>query len=141
MPTFSHRGSLSDQDLTGTEDTFGATDPVRQAEKDAVDFVLWLNGALDVLSDTPPTQEQWDKLRDKTLEQVGGIVRARIQKAAQHRYEDVTAKTATTTVGTMASPTVAWSKAMYDAAKHKSQVEIFKQQLELKQEVLKAAKK
>lgn len=49
----------------------------------ALDFVLWLNGAMDVLSDTPPTQDQWDKIRGKVGEQVAAIVAQRIRKAAE----------------------------------------------------------
>lgn len=47
------------------------------------DFVLWLNGAIDVLNDTPPTQAQWDAMRQKISGQVGAIVAHRIRAAAQ----------------------------------------------------------
>lgn len=46
------------------------------------DFVLWLNGAIDVLNDTPPTQEQWNVMREKIAGQVGAIISQRIRAAA-----------------------------------------------------------
>lgn len=50
------------------------------------EFILWLNGVIDVLDAHPPTQEQWDKMRDKVSEQVGAIVARRIRHAGAQTY-------------------------------------------------------
>lgn len=46
------------------------------------EFILWLNGALDVLSDTPPTPEQWERVRERIAEQVGQLVAKRMRDRA-----------------------------------------------------------
>jgi hypothetical protein len=77
------------------------------------DFVLWMNGALDLLDETPPTQEQWNKLRAKLTEQVGTIIAERINAASAMSAIDMTAKSANTgyshsgqLTGTAATPTL-----------------------------------
>lgn len=56
------------------------TTPSRLTGEQAVEFILWLNGAFDMLDATPPDQQQWDKIRNAVVEQVGAIVRAKIEK-------------------------------------------------------------
>ncbi len=73
-------------------------EPVDKHTMNAVDFVLWLNGAIDVLDDTPPTQSQWNTMRERIAGQVGAIVAHRIRVAARPTnpyatpYVDQTAK-------------------------------------------------
>lgn len=43
-----------------------------------VEFVLWLNGAAELVGDQPPTPEQWATMREKLGEAVGGLVAARL---------------------------------------------------------------
>lgn len=43
-----------------------------------VEFVLWLNGAAELVGDQPPTPEQWVTMREKLGEAVGGLVAARL---------------------------------------------------------------
>jgi hypothetical protein len=45
------------------------------------DFVFWLGGAMDLLSDELPTQEQWAKIRSQVLSQVGAEARRRFESA------------------------------------------------------------
>lgn len=52
------------------------------------DFLIWLNGALDVLSETPPTQEQWDKLRARVADEIGADVAQRIRELAAKDFYD-----------------------------------------------------
>lgn len=64
----------------------GYADPVdetRVVEKEAQALVLALKDELDVLSPTPPTQEQWDKVRDKIAKHVARTCLARIRKSAE----------------------------------------------------------
>lgn len=49
----------------------------------AVEFVLWLNGAAELVGDQPPTPEQWATMREKLGEAVGGLVAARLLKRAE----------------------------------------------------------
>ena len=42
------------------------------------EFVLWLNGAAELVGDQPPTPEQWATMREKLGEAVGGLVAARL---------------------------------------------------------------
>ena len=44
----------------------------------SIEFVLWLNGAADLVGDQPPTPEQWATVREKLGETVGGLVAARL---------------------------------------------------------------
>lgn len=48
-----------------------------------VEFVLWLNGAAELVGDQPPTPEQWATMREKLGEAVGGIVAARLLERAE----------------------------------------------------------
>lgn len=48
-----------------------------------VEFVLWLNGAAELVGDQPPTPEQWATMRDKLGEAVGGLVAARLLECAE----------------------------------------------------------
>lgn len=50
------------------------------------DFILWLNGVVDLLDSTPPTQVQWDLIRAKTADQVACIVRKRINELTYPPY-------------------------------------------------------
>lgn len=43
------------------------------------EFVLWLNGAAEIIGDGPPTAEQWALLRSRLGQAVGEIVAARLQ--------------------------------------------------------------
>lgn len=43
------------------------------------EFVLWLNGAAEIIGDGPPTAEQWALLRSRLGQSVGEIVAARLQ--------------------------------------------------------------
>jgi hypothetical protein len=60
-----------------------APEPMDSTSMTPTNFVLWLNGVIDVLNDTPPNQVQWDIMREKIAGQVGAIVSARIRAAAQ----------------------------------------------------------
>lgn len=48
-----------------------------------VEFVLWLNGAAELVGDQPPTPEQWATMREKLGEAVGGLVAARLFERAE----------------------------------------------------------
>lgn len=48
-----------------------------------VEFVLWLNGAAELVGDQPPTPEQWATMRGKLGEAVGGLVAARLLERAE----------------------------------------------------------
>lgn len=48
-----------------------------------VEFVLWLNGAAELVGDQPPTPEQWATMREKLGEAVGGLVAARLLDRAE----------------------------------------------------------
>lgn len=48
-----------------------------------VEFVLWLNGAAELVGDQPPTPEQWATLRGKLGEAVGELVTARLFERAE----------------------------------------------------------
>lgn len=50
-----------------------------------LEFVLWLNGAAGVVGDEPPTQEQWDRIKAKMSETIGGVFAQRILKEAEER--------------------------------------------------------
>ena len=54
-----------------------------------IEFVLWLNGAAELVGDQPPTPEQWATMREKLGEAVGGIVAARLlERAEEHAKAD-----------------------------------------------------
>lgn len=48
-----------------------------------VEFVLWLNGAAELVGDQSPTPEQWATMREKLGEAVGGLVAARFLERAE----------------------------------------------------------
>lgn len=48
-----------------------------------VEFVLWLNGAAELVGDQPPSPEQWATIREKLGEAVGGLVAARLLGRAE----------------------------------------------------------
>jgi len=48
-----------------------------------IEFVLWLNGAAELVGDQPPTPEQWATMREKLGEVVGGLVAARLLERAE----------------------------------------------------------
>lgn len=48
-----------------------------------IEFVLWLNGAAELVGDQPPTPEQWATMREKLGEAVGGIIAARLLERAE----------------------------------------------------------
>lgn len=48
-----------------------------------VEFVLWLNGAAELVGDQPPTPAQWATMREKLGEAVGGLVAARLLERAE----------------------------------------------------------
>lgn len=48
-----------------------------------VEFVLWLNGAAELVGDQPPTPEQWATMRGKLSEAVGELVAARLLERAE----------------------------------------------------------
>lgn len=48
-----------------------------------IEFVLWLNGAAELVGDQPPTPEQWATMREKLGEAVGGLVAARLLERAE----------------------------------------------------------
>lgn len=48
-----------------------------------VEFVLWLNGAAELVGDQPPTPEQWATMREKLGEAVGGLVATRLLERAE----------------------------------------------------------
>lgn len=49
------------------------------------DFIVWLSGVADSIGDAPPSQEQWDLIRDRTGEVVGKIV---ADKLLEHDQKD-----------------------------------------------------
>lgn len=54
-----------------------------------IEFVLWLNGAAELVGDQPPTPEQWATMREKLGEAVGGIIAARLlERAEEHAKAD-----------------------------------------------------
>lgn len=53
-----------------------------------VEFVLWLNGAAELVGDQPPTPEQWATMREKLGEAVGGLVAARLLERAEETLRD-----------------------------------------------------
>lgn len=68
----------------------------------AIEFILWLNGAAEILGDQPPTPEQWAAMREKLGTAVGAIVATRLlehanafQKAddAKRRFAEERART------------------------------------------------
>ncbi len=63
-------------------DTFAKADPDLPKRMQPEEFIMWLNGALDLLSATPPTAEQWELVRDKMQEQVGAVVVKRMHDSA-----------------------------------------------------------
>ena len=48
-----------------------------------VEFVLWLNGAAELVGDQPPTPEQWAIMREKLGEAVGELVADRLLERAE----------------------------------------------------------
>lgn len=48
-----------------------------------IEFTLWLNGAVGVLGDQPPTPEQWIAIREKMGEAVGQIVSSKLLEHAE----------------------------------------------------------
>lgn len=48
----------------------------------AIEFILWLNGATEILGDQPPTPEQWAAMREKLGSAVGAIVATRLLEHA-----------------------------------------------------------
>lgn len=83
-------------------------DPMTADGMTPEDTVMWLNTAMDLLDDHPPTQEQWNKIRAKITEQVGAIVHERM-----NRHLSMVQQSAT-----FASPTpqqtVVWSRALME---------------------------
>lgn len=50
------------------------------------EFVLWLNGAAELVGDQPPTPEQWATMREKLGEAVGELVAARLLERAEDAF-------------------------------------------------------
>lgn len=48
-----------------------------------IEFVLWLNGAAEIVGGRPPTPEQWATMREKLGEVVGELVAARLLDRAE----------------------------------------------------------
>ena len=44
------------------------------------DYVLWLKGMFDTLGDRMPTREEWDRLREQNVMQVGDVVMRRVEE-------------------------------------------------------------
>ncbi len=52
----------------------------------AVEFVLWLNGACDMVEGSePPTPEQWAVMKDRLGDAVGEIVASKLLETAQEQ--------------------------------------------------------
>lgn len=105
-----------------------SAEPMDAQAMTPTDFVLWLNGAIDVLNDTPPTQAQWDAMRQKISGQVGAIVAHRIRAAAQPNisYSGETGYSTTTAASVLAKQqayTQAYAQRM---EAYKNQVEVEK---------------
>ena len=49
-----------------------------------IEFALWLNGAMEITGDQPPTSTQLALIRAKLTETVGGIVASQLLKRAEH---------------------------------------------------------
>lgn len=47
-----------------------------------MEFVLWLNGASGIVGDTPPTQEQWNAMREELGKTVGAMMAQRLLERA-----------------------------------------------------------
>ena len=47
------------------------------------EFVLWLNGASEIIGDTPPTPEQWAALKTRLSEVVGKLVSSKLLEAVE----------------------------------------------------------
>lgn len=48
-----------------------------------IEFALWLNGAVGVMGDEPPTPEQWARIQEKLSGCVGQLVAARLLEEAE----------------------------------------------------------
>lgn len=62
----------------------------------AIEYVLWMNGAAEITGDQPPTAEQWAIMREKLNSAVGAIVAARLLENADafQKAEDLKRKLA-----------------------------------------------
>lgn len=64
-------------------------DPVDEDGMTPTDFILWLSGVLDPLHGrTPPTDEQWQRVRERLVKQVGGVARARMASRGVYKPVD-----------------------------------------------------
>ena len=48
-----------------------------------IEFALWLNGASELVGDSPPSPEQWATMRSKLKEVVGRLALSKILEQAQ----------------------------------------------------------
>lgn len=60
-----------------------------------IEFTLWLNGAVGILGDQPPTQEQWAAIQEKLGEAVGAIVASRLLETASELQREKQQRSAT----------------------------------------------
>lgn len=107
-----------------------------------VEFVLWLNGAAELVGDQPPTPEQWATMREKLGEAVGGLVAARLLERAEEtlRADERRKKEEADRVEAFKQQAEMAKQAMYAAgtssglaglAGYQAQMEMYKAQVDL----------
>lgn len=112
-----------------------------------IEFVLWLNGAAELVGDQPPTPEQWATMREKLGEAVGGIVAARLlERAEEHAKADERRKKEEAEKAKIMEQMLAQRAAMVGGLgqyqlkvdEYANQVEIAKQKMELAGQAMRA---
>lgn len=112
-----------------------------------VEFVLWLNGAAELVGDQPPTPEQWATMREKLGEAVGGLVAARLlERAEEHAKADERRKKEEAEKAKVMEQLLAQRAAMVGGLgqyqlkvdEYANQVEIAKQKMELAGQAMRA---
>ena len=112
-----------------------------------IEFVLWLNGAAELVGDQPPTPEQWATMREKLGEAVGGLVAARLlERAEEHAKADERRKKEEAEKAKVMEQLLAQRAAMVGGLgqyqlkvdEYANQVEIAKQKMELAGQAMRA---
>ena len=112
-----------------------------------VEFVLWLNGAAELVGDQPPTPEQWATMREKLGAAVGGLVAARLlERAEEHAKADERRKKEEAEKAKVMEQLLAQRAAMVGGLgqyqlkvdEYANQVEIAKQKMELAGQAMRA---
>ena len=56
------------------------TEIMNEVQMHPDDYVLWLKGMFDTLGDRMPTREEWNRLREQNVMQVGDVVMRRVEE-------------------------------------------------------------